>query len=101
MALASLPRYPSLQRAASAPRAPEIVLKFSLRMTRVFVSVAFLVILAVALYELRETTMIHQAPPSAPPLDFKLVEERYSQVYPPLSREKVAELLGPPTERYA
>jgi hypothetical protein len=100
MSLSSLPKYPTPQ-AAPAPRAREIVLKFSLRMARVFLSLAFLMTLAVVLHELRQMTMSDDAPPSAPPLAFKLIQERYGQLFVLLDQEKVEELLGPPTERYA
>ncbi len=39
------------------------------------------------------------ARPTPQPLDFKLVEKRYGEVRPSVSRKEVEQWLGPPTER--
>jgi hypothetical protein len=103
MNLTSLPKYPPRQGpvACLPGKRPGL----SPRATRILLDAALLLLICGLLYELRCTlaTMEHPPapPPPRPPIDFKLVQERYRKVGLLMSREAVLELLGPPTARAA
>src|SRR4051812_31441609 len=100
MDLTSLPGYPTPQRQGHPVSVRKANPGLPPRATRVLRDLVLLVVIIVLLYWLRRTaTAIEYRPqpqPPRPPLDFKLIEERFGQLRIFASPEDVDELLGPP-----
>jgi hypothetical protein len=96
MNIASLPSYPGHQSPNTAAR------KLSSGRARVLIDLALLAAIVALLWWLRWTVEgIKGLRVPNPPLDFRLVEERYDSIPWGGSRMAVERLLGPPTEHYA
>jgi hypothetical protein len=103
MGFTSLPEYVAIQRTSSTgPRKCDRVC--SPRVTRIAVELLVLSAIGGLVLELQRIHTALQSPPSPapaqrsrPPLNFKLIQERYGLVHEGATREEVEELLGPPT----
>src|SRR3954465_9137488 len=70
-----------------------------MRATRILLELAFVATITLTLYQFRPSAPV---PDDPPPIDFKLVMERYDKVRGVYrDRAEVEALLGPPTERNA
>jgi hypothetical protein len=101
MDLSSLPDFPKPPTPRSPSRAEKTGQTISPRKARILRDLALLAAIAVLLYWAREAarTIEHRSasPLPQPPLEFGLIEERFSKVKMFASRQEVAELLGPPS----
>src|SRR5262245_47691527 len=103
MDFSSLPKYTAIPKRGSAARADKTGPGLSPRVTRILRDLVLLVAIVAMLYELRLIATAIERPPvpasARPPLDFRLVEERYRDLSLGYSRDQVERLLGPPTHR--
>jgi hypothetical protein len=103
MDFSSLSKYPTPQRPVAAAGVRKGDPAFPQRVTRILVGLVFVAAVAGMLYELRRMADAFEHPPSVappPPLDFKLVQARYSEIRLQSSRRaEVERLLGQPTQR--
>ena len=78
---------------------PSKLVRHSARWERIILGLALVVAIVALTSWLRRAAKALDLPPPPPrpPLDFKLVKERYSQLRSLATREQVHELLGPPS----
>jgi hypothetical protein len=101
MDLSSFPNYPTPPTPQATSRADKTKPTISPRAARIFRDLALLIAIGALFYWARQTAKTFEHPPAAPlpdpPLEFRLIEERFNNVKMFASRQQVAELLGTPS----